>query len=68
MSKQVMEDVLLLEKQILLLSKIYNESHGVFITGVTMSQGGYAIVTSVFILITGYLYTVFIMITKGNSL
>ncbi|CAL8068396.1 unnamed protein product [Orchesella dallaii] len=46
------ENSIFLQKQILLLTKIYNQSHGIFITGVTMLQGSYAVMVEAFILIT----------------
>ncbi|CAL8068400.1 unnamed protein product [Orchesella dallaii] len=47
-----LESTVFLQKQILLLSKIYNQSHGIFITGFTMLQGFYSVIFSSFILIT----------------
>ncbi|CAL8068402.1 unnamed protein product [Orchesella dallaii] len=52
-NEKELETTIFLQKQILLLSKIYNQSHGIFITGMTMLQGFYATIVGSYILIMG---------------
>ncbi|CAL8068398.1 unnamed protein product [Orchesella dallaii] len=51
-SEKGLQNIFLLQKQILILSKIYNQSHGTYITGMTMLQGFFATIVGSVILIT----------------